>query len=347
MERATGRSGHPVRGASLLCGAFLPLACLPLSGCMAMRLSGRGAPDSSMREITVDLAPVDLPAHAMGQEQHSMTPPVWARIPESGWIHAWSYTLTDATGKPVPPGVLHHFKVLDPDARELFSQVMLHVVAAGAETAPVTLPRNIGFRVEAGDSLLVSAMLHNPTHADLVGVHLRVTLRYSPEGPWVAPLDVMPFFAHVASDWESVSYDVPPGWSQQTVEIKPAIGGRVLALGGHLHRYGRALRLQSEPDGKVIWEGHAKLAEDGTVLDIPQDHFVWTQGPELEKGHAYRVTAEYDNPTGETIVGGGMATLAGVLVPGEPWPSVDRASEEYKWYLARELGGMKAPHTGR
>lgn len=321
------------------------LSCLSFAGCLALQLSGRGAPDEAMRELTADFEPVDLPAHAMAHDGGHTTEPFWLEIPESGWIHAWDYTLTDANGALDPRGVLHHFKILDPEARELFSEVMLHVVASGEETAPVTLPRQLGYRVEAGDSLLVTAMFHNATSADLAGVDLDVTLRYSPEGEWAPPLDVMPFFAHVARDWDEVAYDVPAGRSQRSVEITPLIGGRVLALGGHLHRYGKTLTLRSLSDGGVVWEGQATVDDRGNVLDIPQEHYVWSSGPRLEKGRSYRLTAVYDNPTGETIVGGGMATLGGIIVPDEPWPEVDPRSAEYAWYLARELG-RKAHASG-
>ena len=80
------------------------------------------------------------------------------------------------------------------------------------------------------------------------------------------------------------------------------------------------------------------------MLDITRDHFVRSRGPRLQKDRTYRLAAVYDNPTGVTIVDGGMATLAGVIVAEEPWPEVDRGSEEYLWYLARELEGVEAHH---
>ena len=323
------------------------VACVALTGCMALRLSGRGAPDGAFRELTVDLEPMDLPAGTVGHEVQHMLKPAWITVPESGWVHGWEYSLTDATGQAAPQGALHHFKVLNPDTRELFSEVMQHVIAAGKETAPVTLRKELGYRVEAGDSLLVTGMLHNPTDRELRGLHLKVTIRYSPEGPWQPPLDVVPFFAHVMADWQSVSYDLPPGRSQRSVEIVPTIDGRVLAFGGHLHRWGIALLLQSLPDERVIWAARAPVADDGEVLDIPQDHFVWSRGPRMRKDRTYRLTAVYHNPTGATIVEGGMATLVGLIVPEEPWPEVDRGSEEYRWYLARELEGMGAHHRDR
>lgn len=305
---------------------------------MAFSLRGRGAPEEAMQEYVVDLESMDLPAHSMGHETMLMPKPVWLRIEEDGWLHAWEYTLKDATGKEIPRAALHHIKVLDPDTRELFSPVALHVLGVGAETAPVALPKEIGYRVEAGDSLLVTAMYHNPGHADIQGAELQLRIRWSAEGDWSPPQDIIPFFSHVVEDWDSTSYDLPPGRSHRSIELEPVVGGRVLAIGGHLHQYGVTLMLQSLPDERVIWEGRAKQAPDGTILDIPQDHFVWSRGIKIEAGHRYRLTAVYDNPTGETLVLGGMALLGGVMVPDDGvWPEVDRHSELYRWYLQREL----------
>jgi hypothetical protein len=320
------------------------LICVGSSGCLSLQLSGRGAPNGLMRGLTVVFDSVDLPAHAT-EEDGQVLEPRWIHIPESGWLHAWEYSLTDVTGQAAPRGTLHHFKVMSPGQRELFSEVMLHVVAAGDETALVSLPKELGYRLEAGDSLLVSAMLHNPTHADLRGLRLQVTIRYSPEGSWHPPLSVVPFFAHVAPDWQSVSYDLPAGRSERSVELVPAIDGRILGLGGHLHRWGVALVLQSLPDEQIIWEARSTLASDGTILDIPRERFFWTPGPKFLAGRKYRLTAIYDNPTGEIIAQGGMGTIGGVVVPEERWPDVDRTSEVYLWYLSRELGGSSAHHA--
>ena len=143
--------------------------------------------------------------------------PLWVAFPESGWIHGWSVSLTDASGEPVTNEAIHHFRVLNPARRELFGEVMMSVIGSGSETTPVMLPTRVGHRMEEGDSLLVTAMLHNPTHGELRGVRLAVTLRYSPEGDWNAPLDVMPFHVHVAPDMNTPSsYDVAPRSGHRT-----------------------------------------------------------------------------------------------------------------------------------
>jgi hypothetical protein len=40
----------------------------------------------------------------------------------------------------------------------------------------------------------------------------------------------------------------------------------------------------------------------------------------------------YDNPTGETIAGGGMGALGGMMLAdrGQEWPAIDPRHEEYQ-----------------
>ena len=318
--------------------------CVAQAGCMALRLSSRGAPEEEMREFEIQLEAVDLPAvHDGGHNEQGVLTPVWATVPASGWLHGFDYSLVDAKGNPVPREVLHHLKVMDPDRRELFNPIMLHLAGSGAETGPVLFPRQVGYPLEEGDTLLVTAMLHNPTGRSLEGVQLQITLHYSPRGSWKPPLPVMPFFTHVTPPMSDPSYDLPPGRSERSIELRPAVSGQIIGLGGHLHRYGVSLRLEDATEGRVLWEREAKRSPDGTVLEIPQERFVWSRGPTLRSDHTYRLTAVHDNPTGDTIRGGGMGTLGGAIVMEESWPEVDRLAAEYIWYLNREATSSRAP----
>lgn len=311
---------------------------------MALRMSSLGAPDSGMRELHIVLQPIDLPSMAPAGEAVHQPPAVWATFPEAGWLHSFELALVDSRGDSVPRGVLHHFKVIEPERRELFSPIPLHIVGAGEETDPVRLAASVGYRLEAGDSLLITAMLHNPTGVDLEGVRLEATLGYSVEGTWQPPMDVVPFFAHVAPPMSIASYDLPPGRSTRTVDVTPAISGYLLAIGAHLHRYGISVSIDDVNEARRVWETIATSAPDGTVLNIPQDRFIWSRGPRLDATHTYRISAIFDNPTGVIILDGGMATIGGLLIPGEPWPQVDRADPEYRWYLERELASSDAAH---
>ena len=324
-------------------GLTAGVVCVQLAGCMALRLSSRGAPEEEMREFEIQFEAVDLPAvHDGGDHEQPVLSPLWATVPVSGWLHGFDYHLVDAEGNPVPREVLHHLKVMDPDRRELFNPIMLHLAGSGGETMPVLFPREVGYPIEEGDTLLVTAMLHNTTGRSLEGVQLLVALHYSPHGSWKPPLPVVPFFTHVTSPMSEPSYDLPPGLSEKSIELRPAVSGRILGLGGHLHRYGVSLRLEDTTEGRVLWEREARRSPDGHVLEIPHQYFVWSRGPKLRSDHTYRLTAVHDNPTGDTIPGGGMGTLGGAMVMEESWPEVDRLAAEYIWYLNREATPSRA-----
>lgn len=331
-------------GTSLARGLVLLGVCATQTGCMALRLSSRGAPDQEMREFEIGFAAVDLAV--AGDLEYNDQPtlaPLWTTIPVAGWLHGWDYRLVQANGDSLPREVLHHLKVMSLSQRELFNPIMLHLAGAGGETKAVVLPREVGYPLQKGDTLLVTAMLHNTTGRDLEGVQLRIQFQYSPaEGGWRPPLPVVPFFAHVTPPMSDPSYDLPPGRSARSIDLKPAVSGEILGLGGHLHRYGVLLRLEDLTEGEVIWEKEAEQDEDGRVVEVPYDRFVWSSLPKIRSDHTYRLTAIHDNPTGETIVGGGMGTLGGAIHVNEPWPEVDRQAVEYSWYLNREATSADA-----
>ena len=55
-------------------------------------------------------------------------------------------------------------------------------------------------------------------------------------------------------------------------------------------------------------------------------------GVPLFPDHRYRLTAEYYNPTGKVLEGGGMGALGGIVRPasGSEWPSVVRSDSVYQ-----------------
>jgi hypothetical protein len=252
-------------------------------------------------------------------------------------LHGYRVEVVDGDGNPVPRATIHHVNVIAPGQRELFSQIMLRVAAAGQETAPVVLPRMLGYRVQRGQELIVTSMVHNPTGTPYRDVWVRVRFPYTPASAVVKPVSVLPFYMDVMPPASLHSYDLPPGRSSRTWEARPAVAGRILAVGGHVHQYGTALRLEDVTARTVIWEGRPVVDGVGQVVSMPFGRFLWTLGVPVRPDHLYRVTAEYDNPTGETIPGGAMGALGGVFVPDDPsrLPGVDPSSPELRldWRL--------------
>ena len=253
----------------------------------------------------------------------------------------------DASGRAAPAELLHHVKVLSRRERELFHPIMLRVIGAGAETRSAQLPGALGYPLRAGDTLLVTAMLHNPTGKAYDGLRVRVILDYSPRSTPPEPEVVYPFFAHVTAPDSDSNYDLPPGASQRSRLIQPAISGRIIGLGGHLHRYGVRLTLEDVTERKLLWSSETVRDSAGNVLQVPTRLFLWRGGLRLSSNHVYRVTAHYFNPTSDTLRNGGMGTMGGALQPDArvQWPQPDTAHPIYQMDLAQELGTHQRGHA--
>ena len=220
--------------------------------------------DAEAREMVLEIGPLDMPANA---SHHDVVQPEAqvGTLPVAGWIHGFRVELVDAEGREVPRPVLHHVNVISPDERELFSQIMLRIAAAGQETGAVELPRLLGYPVREGHRLLVTAMFHNPTPQAYRGVKLRVRMDFTPVGTWLRPIPVYPLYMDVMPPAGIHAYDLPPGRSEKSWEGSPAIPGRLLGVGGHLHKYGVALRLEDVTTGELLWEATPILDEEGEV----------------------------------------------------------------------------------
>ena len=242
-----------------------------------------------------------------------------------------SYELVDERGEPLPSGVLHHLNLIAPERRELFSPIMLRIGAAGPETKPYGLPFFLGYRVHPGDSLLVTTMLHNPTAREYRGVRLQVRLDYTPANSVIRPWSINPVYVDVTPPSDAHSFDLPPGRSSSSWEGAPAIPARLLAAGGHLHKYGTALRFEDLTTGAVIWEARPERDANGGVEGMPVRYFL-PRGVLLQPDHRYRLTAEYENPTGKVIPNGGMGTLGGIVLPASDsrWPAAARQDSVYQ-----------------
>jgi hypothetical protein len=320
---------------------------LVTAGCNVAR-SGvvGGGSEVESESLVFTVGPLDLDARADHHEA-PQPEPLWGVFPRDGWVQGFRVSLHDATGDTVPSLALHHIQVLLPARRELLLPIPFRLMGAGSETRAAALPPGMGVPVQAGDSVLVTAMVHNPGGRSLDGVRIRLELDYLPGPPGRRMTEVYPFFLHVTPPEESSSYDLPPGRSERSWEARPGVEGRVFALGGHLHRYAEEIRLEDAVTGQVIWRARPELDRDGNVVEVPRRHYVWTRGPRLRKDRTYRVTAVYHNPTDDVIPDAGMGTLGGVFRPLGPWPDRDPSDPLFVLDLNRQLAtGNGQGHGG-
>lgn len=322
--------------------AFLVVALLVASDLPAITGSGsaklRVELDQKDEVVSLVLGPIDLPPNTHhGGIEHP--PPLTTTVPIDGYLHGFTTKLVDADGNPVARSVLHHVNVIDPNHRELFTPIMRRLMAAGQETRDQSMPKLLGVPVHAGDTLVVRAMYHNPTPNDYKGVDLYINLSYSPKDQFLKPFEVYPFYIDVMPPDGPKAYDLPPGHSTKSWEGTPAVSGRILGIGGHLHDYSVSLRLENAETNEVLWEGKPELDENGRILGVPTGHLWMKGGVRLEKGVRYRVVAEYNNPTGKTILDGAMGAIGGIFMPdeGEVWPRVDKNDPIYQWDVEHTL----------
>jgi hypothetical protein len=304
----------------------------------ALRVETRG------RELVIEYGPLALPASASHTET-PQPPPLMFAVPVDGWIRGYLVELVDESGRRLPSGLLHHLNVIAKDRRDLFSNVMLRVAAAGPETEAITLPRLLGMRVQRGDTLVMALMLHNATETAYAHVRVRVRAPFTPARSRIGAIAVYPISIAIGPKDRPNVFDLPPGRSERYWEGSPATAVRILGVSGHLHRYGVALRFEDRTAGKVLWEVRPRSDSTGNVVAMPVKLFLWSAGKLIRPDHVYRLTAIYDNPEPRTIPDGGMGVLGGIVMlsRGSRWPAVDPRHPDYVGDLHTTL---EAPNWG-
>ncbi len=295
--------------------------------------------DPSERAVDFVVGPLDLPA-TMG---HLRLPIQVAEIPVDGWLHGFEATMEDGAGNAIPMDLLHHVNFIDPDKRDLFAPIARRVLAAGRETREKKLPSVLGYPIEAGDRMIISSMFANPTGTDFPEAYLRVRIFYSlEEDGFVQPRDVYPFYLDVMGPVGAKSFPVPPGKTVHAYEASPAVEGRIVGIGGHLHDYATALRLEDVTEGKVLWEAEPEYNAEGRLTGVSEDLMLLTGGIKVSPDHVYRISVEYENPMAHPTPDGGMGEIGGVIWAAKDvvWPEFRRGDPIY---VADLINTLEAP----
>jgi len=308
--------------------------------------------DNQARNMfVITVGPMEMPAsHGGEHEMHAgIFPPVTGvRVPRTAYLYGFDYEIRDGAGRLLPRDLLHHLNIADAGRRELFLPIAHRVFAIGRETGPQSMPRWLfGYLLAEGQELVVSAMMHNPTHQSYSGVSLNLFLKYVPASrPW--PLfSVYSWQLDVAFPAGDKSFDLPPGRTSRSYEAQPVIPGRIMVIAGHLHPYATGITFEDVTAGRVIWEGKPISGAPGELKGVTLGRLYRRLGVKVVPDHTYRVTVTYDNPTGRTIPEGGMGVVGGLFLPSgdASWPAADPADELYRldlMHYRRELRGKYA-----
>jgi hypothetical protein len=316
--------------------------------------------DSARKELNIVAGPYNLP-NMPPMENHAMmdlgmshdTPVQQFAWPIDGWFRGFRISLADAQGNPVPRHIIHHMIMVNFSRRQLLYPAAERLMGAGTETDDVSVPKTIGVPLKPGMKLGMYVAWHNDTGKDLEDVYLKVTMLWTPKNQNPQPVNSMPIYMDVnLTVGGSNTFDVPPGKSEKAYEFTLPVSGRLLGVGGHLHDYGVRVRLEDAESGKTIVSVAGERDSVGKVTKIGRKLFgVTGDGLKLKANHRYRVVGEYDNPTGETLVKGAMASMVGLFTPDDldKWPAIDPANAEYQRDLASlqvRGDGSAAPHGG-
>ena len=150
----------------------------------------------------------------------------------------------------------------------------LPLMARGPGLRTLSLPRPLGLRIEAGDSI---ALIGTLAGAD-APLSVRITIEYEPLADRLTRLAVLPLPLLLAA--AGLDADATPAWQAPT-------DGRVMMLVGVPADATGVLRLEDALSGETIW--HETLRPAGGAGFGRGDDVV-TIGAPVQAGRSYRVT---------------------------------------------------------
>jgi len=297
------------------------------------------SPDGN--ELIMELPAVDLPASTMVDQAASV-----GEFPVNGSLYAFHAEIVDDHGRRLSNDLLHHMNVMDPSERELFLPISRRLLASGKETGEIRFPWLLfGARVRAGERILANAMLHNPTDVSYHGVRVRLVLSYVPDNrPW--PLfSVVPWQLDVAFPVGDKTFDLPPGRSERAYEGSPAVPGKIIIIGGHVHDYATTIEFWDATTGKLLWHGEPAVPAPGQPAVVPPGkmYSLTRIGLPVTPTHRYRVRVVYNNTSGHAIPVGGMGVIGGLFRPDKDavWPSTNPQDALYQKDLRHFMGPVE------
>jgi hypothetical protein len=277
--------------------------------------------DSAKHRVVLHTAIECSMSPTFGQTTHQHATTTYAepwlqfRWPVDGWLRGFRLSVTDTSKRLLPRSRIHHLVLANLDRRQLVHRAAERLFAIGQETPDVILPKSVGVPLRAGTHLALKAACQGDSQAEYK-MELSLALAWTPTSQAPRPVSVFPFYVdvHLRRALDTNTFDLPPGRSSTSYEFEIPVGGRLLAVGAHLHDYGLLIRLEDAPTNRIILRLRAKSDTGGKVLRIEQKLYgVTGRGLKLSANHLYRLVAEYDNPRGSTIKDGGMGHLVGLF----------------------------------
>ncbi len=271
--------------------------------------------DAAARRLTVRLGPLKLPANS-DHSSMAQPPEFFLEVPFDGWITAHHPRLVDAVGSAIPGRMLHHVAFWNTGRSDfLCPNKQEHIFGAGGEMNDWPALPGIGYAVTKGERIRINTMFHNPTDINFQEAYLVVEMEYQPRGEGGELKSVYPAWFDV-KECGSSSYDLPSGTSSKTGRFRLGYSGILLGVGGHLHDYGQAVRLQDVGRNRNVADLKAGLNAEGHIRSMPIANFAASGGYRMNVGDTFDVTASYQNPGAEQPQGA-MGIAVGYFLPDD------------------------------
>ena len=301
--------------------------------------------DSTRHAVIITLGPCTVPAlgtmnmgrmsdmemmvHSPGHEDVR----AHFRWPADVWMRSFDLKLFDADHHQLDqPTTMHHMELLDFDRRQIIYPMVERVFGMGEETTGAGIPKSVGLPLDAGMDMGLYVMWNNHTDHPLQDVSFQLTIGYSPRNLVPRPTIVLPFKADVnVHPGAGDAFDLPPGGGSRSSTFTMQVNGRLLAVGGHLHDFGKELRLEDATSGKVLARVRAQRTPEGLVSGVSHGIYgILGRGPHLLAGHEYRLVAVYQGSPADSIRGA-MGLMGGIFAPDRyaDWPKLDRSNPDY------------------
>ncbi len=265
--------------------------------------------------------------------------------PVDGYAKGFRVEVRDAKGKVLPTTLLHHVTGVNLDRRQFIYPSSERLFGIGKETEAVLLPGQLAVPLEKGQRIGYYVAWNNDTGRELKGVSVHVIMTWVPASVSRQLIAVLPVWLDVNNEVGGTNtFDLTPGKSMKSFEFTPPVGGRILGIGGHLHDYGVAMRLEDAETGAVLVRLPATLDNGGRIVSMARKFYAFN-ALKLREGHRYRVVAEYNSPLREVVPKGAMGNMFAVIAPDDlrKWPAIDPSDPSFK----RDMESLGIVFTSR
>jgi hypothetical protein len=214
------------------------------------------------------------------------------RFAEPVWVIGYQTDILDAQGKPPRENYLCHTffgdqRVVQRQDHELMG------IYSDAFTPEVRVPEGFGIPLLADERLHWMPMFNNRGE-EPVRVKMKVVLTVIRAKDLKKPLK--PLYASLRSVEVPHLFFVPPGRDERQVTFELPFDGKIHFLGTHIHPYGVSIEFYNLSRHEKVWKG-TRQGDPAGAMEVYSN----PDGYPVRAGETYRITAVYDNPTGDKV----------------------------------------------